>query len=84
MGLIGGGAGSFIGKVHHMAALLDNRIELVCGALSHDPERSKQSGKDYLLPDDRVHIGTETGLVFRGYGKNRAFFSPAAILHIQV
>ena len=41
MGLIGGGTGSFIGKVHHMAALLDNRIELVCGAFSHDPERSK-------------------------------------------
>jgi len=55
MGLIGGGAGSFIGKVHHMAALLDNRIELVCGAFSHDPERSKQSGKDYLLRDDRVY-----------------------------
>jgi len=55
MGLIGGGTGSFIGKVHHMAALLDNRIELVCGALSHDPEVSKQSGSDYRLPDDRVY-----------------------------
>jgi predicted dehydrogenase len=55
MGLIGGGTGSFIGKVHHMAALLDNRIELVCGALSHDPEISRQSGHDYLLSDDRVY-----------------------------
>jgi predicted dehydrogenase len=55
MGLIGGGTGSFIGKVHHKAALLDQRIELVCGALSHDPARSRQSGRDYGLPDDRVY-----------------------------
>jgi predicted dehydrogenase len=62
MGLIGGGTGSFIGKVHHMAALLDNRIELVCGAFSHDPERSRQSGRDYDLPDDRVY-GSYTGMI---------------------
>ena len=55
MGLIGGGTGSFIGKVHHMAALLDNRIELVCGAFSHDPEVSKQSGPEYRLSDERVY-----------------------------
>jgi predicted dehydrogenase len=55
MGLIGGGTGSFIGKVHHMAALLDNRIELVCGALSHDPELSRQSGHDYRLSENRVY-----------------------------
>jgi len=55
MGLIGGGTGSFIGKVHHMAALLDNRIELVCGAFSHDPEVSKQSGPEYRLSEDRVY-----------------------------
>ena len=34
MGMIGGGRGSFIGKVHHIAAVLDNKIELVCGAFS--------------------------------------------------
>jgi predicted dehydrogenase len=55
MGLIGGGTGSFIGKVHHMAALLDNRIELVCGAFSHNPDVSKQSGHDYRLPENRVY-----------------------------
>jgi predicted dehydrogenase len=55
MGLIGGGEGSFIGKVHHMAALLDNQIDLVCGAFSHDPVKSKRSGPDYLLPDNRVY-----------------------------
>jgi predicted dehydrogenase len=55
MGLIGGGTGSFIGKVHHMAAVLDDQIELACGAFSHDPILSKQSGKAYRLPDDRVY-----------------------------
>jgi predicted dehydrogenase len=55
MGLIGGGRGAFIGKVHHMAAILDNHIELVCGALSHDPEISKKSGPDYRLPENRVY-----------------------------
>ncbi len=55
MGLIGGGEGSFIGRVHHMAALLDNQIDLVCGAFSHDPPTSKRSGAHYLLPDNRVY-----------------------------
>jgi hypothetical protein len=33
MGMVGGGAGSFIGPVHRMAAELDGAIELVAGAL---------------------------------------------------
>ena len=31
MGMVGGGAGSFIGPVHRMAAELDGTIELVAG-----------------------------------------------------
>ena len=34
MALVGGGAGSFIGRVHCTAAVLDNRAALVAGALS--------------------------------------------------
>ena len=34
MALVGGGAGSFIGRVHVTAAVLDNRAALVAGALS--------------------------------------------------
>ncbi len=34
MGLVGGGQGAFIGKVHSIAACLDNRAALVAGALS--------------------------------------------------
>ena len=53
--MIGGGRGAFIGAVHRMAAALDGQIELVCGALSSDPDKSKLSGKDLFLPPDRVY-----------------------------
>jgi len=55
MGMIGGGRGAFIGTVHRMAATLDGRIELAAGAFSSDPERSRASGKDLFLPEDRVY-----------------------------
>ncbi len=55
MGMVGGGRGAFIGGVHRMAAALDGEIELVCGAFSSNPEKSKLSGKDLFLPDDRVY-----------------------------
>lgn len=47
MGLVGGGQGSFIGRVHATAAVLDNRAEVFAGALSSDPERAKASAADY-------------------------------------
>lgn len=55
MGMVGGGRGAFIGAVHRMAAALDGQIELVCGAFSSDPEKSKASGEDFFLPPDRVY-----------------------------
>ena len=59
MGMVGGGRGAFIGSVHRMAATLDGEIELVCGAFSSDPERSKASGADLYLPADRVYANFE-------------------------
>jgi predicted dehydrogenase len=55
MGLAGGGRGSFIGRVHHVAAVLDNRAELVAGALSSDPQRARESAADYGLKPDRAY-----------------------------
>ena len=56
MGLVGGGKGAFIGAVHRMAAELDGRIELVCGAFSSDPSRSKRFGQElYDLPPNRSY-----------------------------
>jgi len=46
MGMVGGGRGAFIGGVHRIAAAIDGHIELVCGAFSSDPERSRLSGED--------------------------------------
>lgn len=55
MGMVGGGRDAFIGAVHRRAAQLDGRVELVCGAFSRSPEKSKASGKDLFLPDRRVY-----------------------------
>jgi predicted dehydrogenase len=55
MGMVGGGRGAFIGGVHRMAAALDGHIDLVCGAFSSDSERSRLSGQDLYLPEDRVY-----------------------------
>lgn len=55
MGLVGGGQGSFIGKVHSIAACLDNRAEVVAGAFSSNPERSKASAGDYFVSEDRAY-----------------------------
>lgn len=55
MGMIGGGRGAFIGAVHRMAAAIDGQIELVCGAFSSNPEKSKLSGADFYLDPNRVY-----------------------------
>jgi predicted dehydrogenase len=55
MGMIGGGRGAFIGGVHRIAANIDGQIELVCGAFSSDPQRSRESGADFYLPADRCY-----------------------------
>jgi len=55
MGMIGGGPGAFIGAVHRIAANMDGEIELVCGAFSSDPEKSKQQGELLHLPQQRIY-----------------------------
>src|SRR5688500_19796024 len=55
MGMIGGGPDSFIGAVHRRAAALDGEIELVCGAFSSDPIKSKATGEALYLNPHRVY-----------------------------
>lgn len=63
MGMIGGGEGAFIGPVHRMAAELDGEVELVCGAFSSDPDRSRHSGQAlYRLPAERCYPDYHTML----------------------
>lgn len=57
LGMVGGGRGAFIGAVHRIAARLDDRWELVAGALSSDPERARLSGEDLLLRPERIYEG---------------------------
>ncbi|MCB4920316.1 Gfo/Idh/MocA family protein [Brucella sp. ZJ1_1] len=55
LGMVGGGAGAFIGGVHRMAARLDNRFELVAGALSSSAEKAQASGRELGLAEDRIY-----------------------------
>lgn len=55
MGLVGGGQGAFIGRVHATAAILDNRASLVAGALSSDPAKAKASAPDYDIKAERAY-----------------------------
>ncbi len=55
MALVGGGQGAFIGRVHCTAAVLDNRAELVAGALSSDPAKAKASAPDYDIKPERAY-----------------------------
>ena len=55
MGMVGGSLEAFIGGVHRRAAIMDGEIELVCGAFSSNPEKSKETGKALYLPENRVY-----------------------------
>src|SRR5688572_2270274 len=59
MGMVGGGKDAFIGAIHRHAANLDGLIELVCGALSINPEIAKDSGRALFLPEDRIYTTYE-------------------------
>jgi predicted dehydrogenase len=53
--MVGGGRDAFIGAVHRNAMALDGQYEFVAGALSGTPERSRASGAELGLSDDRNH-----------------------------
>lgn len=55
LGMVGGGVGAFIGGVHRMASRLDNRFELVAGALSSSAEKAQTSGRELGLAADRIY-----------------------------
>ncbi|NGM19750.1 Gfo/Idh/MocA family oxidoreductase [Roseomonas stagni] len=59
LGMVGGGQGAFIGAVHRIAARLDDRYELVAGALSSDPDRARASAADLHIAPDRAYADFE-------------------------
>ena len=50
LGMVGGGNDAFIGGVHRIASRIDDKYELVAGALSSTQEKSRASGEALGLP----------------------------------
>lgn len=55
MGMVGGSLDAFIGEVHRKSAALDGKFDLVCGAFSSSPEKSKETGNAIGLDDSRSY-----------------------------
>ena len=55
LGMVGGGRDAFIGGVHRIASRIDDRYELVAGAFSSTPEKSKASAADLGVAPDRAY-----------------------------
>ena len=69
MALVGGGQGAFIGRVHATAAVIDNRAELVAGALSSNPEKARSV---FCAPNIGIggYLGSAYAPIFVGSAKN--------------
>lgn len=59
LGMVGGGQGAFIGAVHRIASRIDDRYDLVAGALSSDPDRAAASAAELLIAPDRSYASYE-------------------------
>ena len=70
LGMVGGGQGAFIGGVHRIAARLDDRFDLVAGALSSNPEKARASGAELGLAGDRVYDDFKTMAIREARLKN--------------
>jgi predicted dehydrogenase len=78
LAVIGGGPGSFIGAMHRTAARLDDRFEIVAGALTSDPGRSRAAGVAIGLSEDRAY-GDALSL-FEGEGARKDGADVVAIM----
>ena len=54
-GMVGGGAGAFIGDVHRKTAVFDGKCELAAGSFSRDFANTKETGAQYGLEEDRLY-----------------------------
>lgn len=59
LGMIGGGPGAGIARAHRAAAFLDGEYELVAGAFSRDPAKSRQQGEALYIDPARAYAGWE-------------------------
>jgi len=59
LGMVGGGQGAFIGEVHRIAARMDDRYELLAGALSSDSARAAASAAELGIDAERSYESFE-------------------------
>lgn len=59
LGIVGGGIGSFVGSIHRIAARLDDRYELLAGALSSEPRRAADSAAELGIDPRRAYASFE-------------------------
>lgn len=59
LGMVGGGRGAFIGAVHRMSARLDDKWDIVAGALSANAENARLSAEDLGIAPDRAYTSWE-------------------------
>ncbi len=71
LGVIGGGATSFIGGVHRTAARLDDRFEVVASVMASTPERAREQGVQAGIAEDRAY-GTVEDLLASEAGRDDA------------
>lgn len=60
LGMVGGGQGAFIGAVHRIAARMDDRYQLLAGALASEPQRAV---------DSAIEIGIDPARAYPDYKK---------------
>lgn len=63
LGMVGGGYGANIGRIHRHAAAMDGLFELVCGAFDADPDRSRAFGREELGLDPERCYGDVDELI---------------------
>src|SRR5690606_31256478 len=57
--MVGGGRGAFIGAIHRIAARIDDRVQLVAGALSSNLGVTQSSSADLHIDADRAYASYE-------------------------
>ena len=55
LGIVGGGAKSWIGHVHRIAARFDNQYIICAGVFSRNSKHSKRFAKSIGIPNDRCY-----------------------------
>ena len=58
-GMVGGGPGAFVGKIHRKAAALDGLTTLAAGVFSADPVKSRRHGEALHLDPARLYDSFE-------------------------